>query len=193
MSDEARLMLEALELRRQAWSRAEEAVPVVEKLAGASVDALRAGGQVVFFGNGGSASMAEHLAAELVGRYVSNERPPLASRSLTANSASVTAIGNDFGYETVFARQVQAVCRAGDVVVALSTSGRSPNVRAGLATAGERGCKTALFTGERGTEDPPPADFLVAAPASVTSAIQELHLFYGHLLCELIEAAFLPR
>lgn len=181
----------ALDERRTAWARAGEATPVVHALSTDCIASLRAGGQVVFCGNGGSASMAEHLAAELVGRYVASHRLPLSARALSANSATVTALGNDFGFETVFARQVEGVCRAGDVLVALSTSGRSPSVLAALKAAQQRHCTTALFTGDHPTDALPDVDRLVQAPAVTTSIVQELHLFHGHLLCELIEQAFL--
>ena len=191
-SHDAQAVRAALDERREAWARAGEATSVVQTLAASCVDGLRNGRQVVFCGNGGSASMAEHLAAELVGRFVATDRPPLSARALSGNSATVTALGNDFGYESVFARQIEGICRAGDQLVALSTSGRSPNIVHALATARRLRCGTALFTGSGPPDGLPAVDHLVRAPARSTSVVQELHLFYGHLLCELIERAFLP-
>ena len=180
----------ALEERRAAWQRAGEQVIAVQELAEKCVTSLRRAGQVVFCGNGGSAAMAEHLAAELLGRGAGAERAPLAARALSGSSATLTALGNDLGYETIFSRQVEGVCRAGDVLVALSTSGRSPNILRALEAARQLSCVTVLFTGQGDAAALPGVDHLVRAPARSTSAIQELHLFYGHLLCELVENAF---
>ena len=181
----------ALEERRKAWRHADKATAIVEALANDCITSLRQAGQVVFCGNGGSAAMAEHLAAELVGRYAADNRPPLSARALSCNSATMTALGNDFGFETVFARQVEGVCHAGDVLVALSTSGCSPSVVAALEVARRRGCITALLTGNHTAAGRPAVNHLVEAPATITAVVQELHLFHGHLLCELIEQAFL--
>ncbi|MFQ5720017.1 MAG: SIS domain-containing protein [Acidobacteriota bacterium] len=185
---------QALAARRSAWEEAGRELARVEALGADCIGCLQAGGQVVFCGNGGSAAMSEHLAAELVGRYEVSDRPPLAARALSANSATVTALGNDLGQATVFARQIEAVCRTGDIVVALSTSGTSENIVAALAMARQRGCIAGLFTGDAAPPGLSSAvTHLVRAPARRTSVIQELHLFYGHLLCELIEAAFTSR
>lgn len=192
MSEARERIVRALSGRRAAWARADDVAAVVADLAMACVNSLRNGGRVFFFGNGGSAAQAEHLAAELVGRYLRDDRPPLDSLALGGGGALATALGNDYGFETIFSRQVEALARAGDLLIGLSTSGRSPNVLAALAAGKRRQCVTALFTGEgRGTEAAATVDHLVQVPSSETPAIQELHLFFGHLLCEVIEREFI--
>lgn len=177
----------ALGSRRAIWIAAQACLPAVVGLAAACRRALAAGGQILFCGNGGSASQADHLAAELVGRYA-RERRALAGRALTDAGATLTAIGNDYGYDAVFARQVEAAARRGDVLIALSTSGRSPNIRCALEAGKRAGCATALFTGGADPATLPVVDHLIAIPSTDTAAIQELHLFFGHLLCEILEA-----
>jgi D-sedoheptulose 7-phosphate isomerase len=144
------------------------------------------GGQVLLFGNGGSASDAEHLAAELVGRF-GFDRPALPATALTANSATVTAIGNDYGFEKLFARQVEGMGRAGDVAIGLSTSGRSPNVVAGLETARRRGLSTVALTGAGGSQLVAPCTVGICVDSEDTARIQESHIVIGHVLCELAE------
>ncbi|MCF6311524.1 MAG: SIS domain-containing protein [Verrucomicrobiales bacterium] len=154
--------------------------------------ALRAGGKICFFGNGGSASDAQHLATEFVVRY-SRQRAALASIAFTTDTSALTAGGNDFGFESIFSRQVEALCGAKDVVVGISTSGTSPNVIAGLMAAKKLGALTVLFTGRPGGEAAQAAgqvDLVLAAPSEVTARIQECHLIAGHILCDLVEEAF---
>ena len=177
----------ALSARGEIWIAARVCLPAVVGLAADCRRSLAAGGQILFCGNGGSASQADHLAAELVGRYAT-ERRALAGRALTDAGATLTAIGNDYGFESVFARQVEAAARRGDVLIALSTSGRSPNIRRALEAGRKAGCATALFTGGADPASLPAVDHLIAIPSSETPAIQELHLFFGHLLCEILEA-----
>jgi D-sedoheptulose 7-phosphate isomerase len=191
MTDGAAHIRSALARRREAWGAADGLADGVADLAAACVAALRAGGQVIFMGNGGSASQADHLAAELVGRYLRDDRPSLPSLALASNGALVTALGNDYGYDEIFARQVRGQARKGDVLIGLSTSGRSANVAAALAEGRTRGCVTALWTGDREAEELPAADHLLRAPSRETPVIQEVHLACGHLLCELIELAFI--
>jgi D-sedoheptulose 7-phosphate isomerase len=146
---------------------------------------LTDGATVFLCGNGGSAAEAQHLAGELVGRFLL-ERPGLPARALTADSAILTAIGNDYGYEEVFVRQIRAMGRPGDVLWGLSTSGRSPNVLKALAAAREMGLKTIFMRGPApGGEEV--ADLVIPAPGDSTPRIQEMHLFYGHLLCQMVE------
>jgi len=147
---------------------------------------LDAGGKVLVFGNGGSATDAEHLAAELVGRF-RKERPGLAAVALTADSAVLTSIGNDYGFDEVFARQVAALGRTGDVAVAITTSGASRNVNAGLVAARERGLATIGLTGRDGGETGSLVDVHVNVPGHDTARIQEVHRAVLHVLCELVE------
>lgn len=157
-------------------------------VADAMMDSLRAGGKVMFFGNGGSSMDAGHLAAELLGRYYL-DRPSLAAVALSDSTAAMTAIGNDFGYELTFARQVEGLARTGDVVVGLSTSGNSPNVVAGLRRASEIGAVTVAFTGAKGGAVTEIADLVLQAPSTDTPRIQECHMVLGHTICELVERA----
>ncbi len=157
-------------------------------LAGA---ALRRGGKILWCGNGGSAADAQHLAAELVGR-LGHERPGLAAVALTADGAALTALGNDYGFERVFARQVEALGRKGDVLVAISTSGRSPNVIAALAAAKARGIAAVGLTGKGGGQMPALCDICLVVPSDDTQKIQEAHIVLGHVLCALIERQAFP-
>jgi D-sedoheptulose 7-phosphate isomerase len=161
-------------------------LPVVDVVARAMIDAYEAGGRVYSFGNGGSAADAQHLAAELVGRYSRNRRP-LAASALSVDPSSVTCIGNDFSFEDVFARQVEAHVRVGDVVVGFTTSGRSPNVVSGLAAARERGALTVLFTGGDGTPAQDHADHALVVESTTTARIQEMHLLLLHLVIEQVD------
>ncbi len=158
----------------------------IAKVAGRLVEALQAEGQVLFFGNGGSAADAQHLAAELVGRF-RQDRPPLRALALTANVPVLTSVANDYAFEEIFARQVQAFARPGDVAFGISTSGRSPNVVRGLIAARERGALTVALTGEGGGVCAEHADLLLAVPSKVTARIQEAHLAIGHILCGVVE------
>jgi len=143
-------------------------------------------GQVVYLcGNGGSATQAQHLAGELVGRFLL-ERPGLPAVALNADTCIMTAVGNDYGFDRVFARQVQALMRPGDILWALSTSGRSPNVLAALKAAKEAGGRTILMCGPTVPTDME-IDLVLSAPAIDTPRIQETHLFFGHTLCHLVE------
>lgn len=148
---------------------------------------LASGGRVLFFGNGGSAADAQHWAAELSGRYL-KERKGLAGIALTTDTSALTAIANDFGFEEVFARQVEALARPGDVAVGISTSGRSPNVRKGLERAKAFGCLTVAVLGRDGGDIAPLADFPLVYPVHETPRIQEFHAVLGHLLCALVDA-----
>ena len=150
-------------------------------------EALRSGGKIIFFGNGGSASDSLHLAGELVGRFGPTPRPGLPALALPANAASVTAIGNDFGYDAIFSRQIEAFGRPGDVAVGISTSGRSKNVLKGIAQAKKQGLFTVGWTGQTGGELRTLADLCLCVPSSDTQRIQEAHILMGHALCELIE------
>jgi D-sedoheptulose 7-phosphate isomerase len=150
---------------------------------------LRMGGKVLFFGNGGSAADAQHLAAEFVGRFV-RERAGLPAIALTTDSSILTAVGNDYGFEQVFARQIQALGRPGDVAVAISTSGNSANVLEGVKEARKGKLKTIGLTGKDGGALAQQADVAITIPSTSTARIQECHIAIGHLFCELVDADF---
>ena len=150
--------------------------------------ALRAGGKVLTFGNGGSAADAQHLAAELVGRYL-KDRAAWPAIALTTDTSILTSVANDFGYEAVFRRQVEAHGRPGDVAVGITTSGRSPNVLVALAKAREMGLVTVAMTGEGGGALAGRVDYLIDVPHLSTPRIQEVHAFVVHLLCQVVEEA----
>jgi len=175
---------------------AELSVTVARESSGAIFEAallitgcLRNGGKVLFFGNGGSAADAQHLAAELVGRFV-RERAGLPAIALTTDSSILTAVGNDYGFEQVFARQIQALGRPGDVAVAISTSGNSANVLEGVKQARKRNLKTIGLTGKDGGTLAQQADVAITIPSTSTARIQECHIAIGHLFCELVDADF---
>jgi D-sedoheptulose 7-phosphate isomerase len=149
-------------------------------------DCYRAGGKVITFGNGGSAALAAHVAAEFVGRYLLDRRP-LPSIALVDNSSSVTAIGNDFGYDQSFARQVMAHAVAGDVLIGMTTSGRSANVVAAFRAGRELGCTSVALTGENPADAGAAADLSLAVPSSSTPTVQEGHEIVAHCICELVE------
>lgn len=155
-------------------------------------ESLRGGGKVLLFGNGGSASDAQHIAGELTGR-LSRERPALPAIALTANSADVTAISNDYGYDHLFRRLVQAHGREGDVAIAISTSGNSPNVLAAVEEAHERGLRTIGLVGRGGGKLAPVVDCAIVVPSDDTQRIQESHITIGHAVCELVDEALFPR
>ena len=174
-------------------------VAALESLAGAidaAGDALvscyRGGGKAILLGNGGSAAQAAHLAAELVGRYL-RDRPPLPALSLLDNHSAVTAIGNDYGFESSFSRQVEAHAAAGDVVIGMTTSGRSPNVVAALQAGRAAGAATVGLAGRSGNDLAAAADHLLLVPSDDIPRIQEGHLVIGHTLCEIVEQALFPE
>lgn len=160
----------------------------VAAAAEAAIASLGAGGTMFFCGNGGSAADAQHLAAELAGRYTM-DRPPLPATALTTNSSSVTAIGNDYGYDQVFSRQLDGLGRPGDVLVAITTSGGSPNVVRAVEVARRRGMTVIGFTGSKGGRFAAMCDHALVTPSDATPRIQEGHIAMGHALCELIERA----
>lgn len=156
------------------------------RLLAACAAAVRAGGKIVFFGNGGSAADAQHLATELAVRYRA-DRPAIGALALTTDTSALTAIGNDYGFERLFARQVEALCRPGDVCIGISTSGTSPNVLAGLVEAKARGCVTAAFGGRDGGRLPEVAEICLIVPSQTTARIQEMHIMLGQMLCGALE------
>jgi D-sedoheptulose 7-phosphate isomerase len=163
-------------------------VGTVVRAADLIAGALREGGKVIAFGNGGSAADATHFAAELVGRFLL-ERDGLPAISLSDNASALTAISNDYGYERVFARQVEALGQPGDVALGISTSGRSANVKAGLSAARAGGLATLALTGGDGGTMRDASDVCIAVPSSETPRVQEGHTLVAHILCELVERA----
>ena len=158
----------------------------VQQAAEACIASLKSGGKVLFAGNGGSAADAQHMAGEFVSRFCF-DRPGLAAVALSVDTSILTAIGNDYGYEKLFSRQVQALGRSGDVLVAYSTSGKSPNILAALETARAAGLVTIGFTGNRGGPMAGLCNVLLDVPSPDTPRIQESHLVLGHILCGLVE------
>lgn len=165
----------------------EDLLPALAVCAALVADALAAGGKVLFCGNGGSAADAQHAAAELSVRFVSDRRA-LAALALATDPSSLTACGNDFGFDHVFARQVEALCRPGDVVVAISTSGRSTNIVRALLAARSAGAVRILLTGPAGGEAAEHAECVARAPGECTEVIQEMHILFLHALCHAVEA-----
>lgn len=162
----------------------------IQQLADLLAETFRAGRKVLFFGNGGSAMDASHLAAEFVGRY-RRERAPLAAMSLSADQAAITCIANDYDFSDIFARQVQALGKPGDVAVGISTSGHSSNVLKGLQAARTQGLVTVAWTGGTGGQLVGQADHVFIVPSTVVARIQETHITLGHVLCELVDEALL--
>ncbi len=162
--------------------------PALAKAAALVAEAALAGRTTLVFGNGGSATQAQHFAAELVVRF-REDRRALPGLALSADVSVLTACANDYGYETVFARQVEALGRPGDVAVGLSTSGRSPNVLAALAAARKRGLATVLMTGETGRAEAERWDVGLVVPSAETAHIQEIHLAALHLICRHVDEA----
>ncbi|MFC1637462.1 SIS domain-containing protein [Candidatus Margulisiibacteriota bacterium] len=164
----------------------ENLIPQIESAAKLMIDALKKKNKVLFFGNGGSAADAQHLAAELVGRYL-KERKALPAIALTTDSSVITSWSNDHGFETLFARQIEGLGKAGDVAFGISTSGNSKNVLEGLKKAGELGCKTIGLLGCDGGSISKIVDLAITVPCRSTPRIQESHITIGHIICGLIE------
>ena len=163
--------------------------PIVAQVGQQWLKALNHGGKVLLMGNGGSAADSQHIAAELVGRYMT-ERKGLAAIALTTDTSILTAVGNDYGYDAVFARQIEALAKPQDVVLAYSTSGNSANVLAAMEAAKKIGCFTAALTGESGGKLKNSVDACICVPSHSTPRIQEAHAFIGHMLCAAVDAEF---
>lgn len=187
--DEIRRQLDESCRVKQSFSP--ELLSRIARFAEQAATAIRAGGKMVWFGNGGSAADAQHLAAELTVR-LQHTRPGIAALALTTNSSVLTAAGNDFGFEQIFARQVESLVTTGDVVVALSTSGNSTNVVRGAEAARKKGAWVAAMTGESGGTLAAHADVLINVPAQNGQRIQEAHITIGHIVCSLVERAVAP-
>lgn len=164
------------------------AVEPITRITRKIIDTLRAGKSVYLFGNGGSAADAQHIAAELQGMFYKSNRKPLPVVSLTTNTSILTAIGNDFGYEYTFERQVQANVKRGDAVIAISTSGNSLNVLRAVRAAKKLGAYVIGFTGRNGGKLKRDASLALSAPSDDVARIQECHITAGHIICEMVEA-----
>lgn len=167
-------------------------VQTLETVADACVKSLGQRGKLLFMGNGGSAADSQHLAGEMVSRFA-YDRPGLAAIALTVDTSVLTAIGNDYGYELLFSRQVEALGQPGDVLFGFSTSGKSPNILKALRTAREMGLVTVGMTGNRGEAITQLVDHCVEIPSACTPNIQEGHIVVGHIICGLIEASIFPQ
>jgi phosphoheptose isomerase len=164
-------------------------LPDVERAAGLITQALKRGKKILVCGNGGSAADSQHFAAELVGRY-KNDRPALPALALTTDSSTLTSIGNDYGFDKIFSRQVEALGERGDVLVAISTSGTSKNILAAVAAARKRKMKVVALTGAKGKMLAKKADIAVVVPSQETARIQEIHELTLHSWCEFLEHSF---
>jgi D-sedoheptulose 7-phosphate isomerase len=162
--------------------------PKIAEAGAALTKSVKAGGKIMFCGNGGSAADAQHLATELVGRYM-KERPPIAAVALTTDTSALTAIANDYAFDTIFERQVLALGRKGDVLIALSTSGKSPNVVKAAEAAKSLGATVIALTGSKPNPLVEKADLAIMVPATTSNRIQEMHIAVGHILCGIVEDA----
>jgi D-sedoheptulose 7-phosphate isomerase len=191
--------MSAKEIRRQLEESARvkhsfsnELIERIALFAEKSASSLRVGGKLVFFGNGGSAADALHLAAELVVR-LRTDRPGLPALALTSNPSVLTAAGNDYGFERIFSRQIESLVSAADVLVALSTSGQSPNILCGVEAGRTRGAYVVALSGETGGQLAPKVDLLLNVPSTDPQRIQEAHITIGHIACSLIEQLASPK
>ena len=183
-SSDVRSQLRRAALRMQAL---ESQAGIISAVAEMLVECFRSGGKVIFCGNGGSAADSQHLAAEFMGRYL-RDRAPLPSLALTVDTSALTAIGNDYGFEHVFSRQLRGIGRRGDVLVGISPSGNSRNVVHAFHVAREIGVATVAMVGEGGGTLADLADLAVRVPSRQTNEIQEMHIVVGHMLCGYVEA-----
>nr|MBU1328798.1 D-sedoheptulose 7-phosphate isomerase [Candidatus Omnitrophota bacterium] len=181
-----KLLKESIDVKKKVL---ENKVKEIEKLASAMLETIKTGHKILLFGNGGSATDSMHIAAELVGRF-KKERKALPAIALTANISTITALGNDYNFEYIFERQLEAFGNRGDMAIGISTSGSSKNVVAGILKASKMGLKTAALTGNKIGKLCKIADICIRVPSSNTPRIQEAHIAIGHIVCELIEDAF---
>jgi D-sedoheptulose 7-phosphate isomerase len=179
-------LIEASIATKQSLLGSPEVVLAVAKVTEILVKALEQGNKVLLFGNGGSAADAQHIAAEFVGRFAF-DRPALAAMALSVNSSCVTAIGNDYGFDRVFSRQLEALARPGDMAIGISTSGNSPNVVQAISVAREMGLHTVALTGCTGGDLLNKAHYCICVPSKETPRIQECHILIGHIIAELVE------
>lgn len=185
-------VLNLLKEHQTVMSQVEGLVPAIEDASARIIAALQQGGKVFFMGNGGSAADAQHLAAELVGRF-KGERRALAAIALTTDTSILTSVGNDYDYNHIFSRQLEALCGAKDIVVGISTSGNSKNVVAGIESAKALGAYTITLTGQSGGKLDHLSDLCLRIPSENVARIQEAHIFIGHVVCEIVDAAFVAE
>lgn len=181
-------ILARLDASARIHEQIKELAPEIASAVEMCVEALSAGNKLIFFGNGGSAADAQHLACEFIVKY-GFERPAMPAIALSTNTSVLTAAANDLGFEQVFSRQIDAVANAGDVVFAISTSGQSPNVLDAVDAARAKGCVIIGLTGARGRKLSYASDLAIEVPSDVAGRIQEAHITIGHVICDLVEAA----
>lgn len=186
LADQVSALIQASITAKQSLLYDTETLLTVAKVSEVMVSAFRQGNKVLLFGNGGSAADAQHIAAELVGRFAF-DRPPLPALALSVNTSCVTAIGNDYGFDQVFSRQLEALGRPGDVAVGISTSGNSPNVIRALSVAKQMQLHTVVLTGCTGGKIRGEIDYCIRVPSTETPRIQECHILIGHIISELVE------
>jgi D-sedoheptulose 7-phosphate isomerase len=188
--DNLKQIREILESSAKLKTALAKQAPVIAEIANQMVSALKKGGKIIIFGNGGSAADSQHMAAELVGRF-NREKRPLAAMALTTNTSILTAIGNDYGYEYSFAKQIEAHCAKGDIIFAISTSGNAKNVIEAVLTAKKMKVKAIGLSGKDGGRLSKISDLSIIVPSNSTARIQEVHITIIHIICELIEEAFI--
>lgn len=176
------MLAESISLKAEAQKKAEKVVEAARVIA----NAFAGGNKVLLFGNGGSAADAQHMAGEFVNRLII-ERPPLPAIALTTDSSVLTSIGNDYSYDDIFAKQIQALAQPGDIAWAFSTSGNSPNIVKGLEAARARQMSSIVMTGQGGGQAAPLADLLLSIDSVVAPRIQEVHITWGHIICDLVD------
>jgi D-sedoheptulose 7-phosphate isomerase len=186
MKDYVREQIKASIAVKEAYLKDESNIELLDKIAAELIAAYRAGKKTLIAGNGGSAADAQHIAAEFVSRFYF-DRPALASIALTTDTSALTAIGNDYGYELLFSRQLEANGQAGDIYIAISTSGNSPNILKSLESAKKLGIKTVGLTGRSGGKMREMVDYCICVPSDETPRIQECHILIGHILCAAVE------
>lgn len=180
------ILLESIQIKEELLRKQ---IGQIMEITNLVIEALKNKGKIILFGNGGSASDSQHIAAELVGRF-KKERAALAAISLAVNTSVITSLANDYGYEAVFARQIEALANKNDVAIGISTSGKAKNVAAAIRQAKKMGLKTVALTGGDGGELAKLADLSLVVPSLVTARIQEAHITVGHIICELVEESF---
>jgi D-sedoheptulose 7-phosphate isomerase len=177
------ILLESIQVKEELLHTS---IGEIKQIADLMIECLKKGGKVILFGNGGSASDSQHIAAELIGRF-KKDRTALAAIALTTNSSVMTSLANDYGYEVIFAKQIEALGQKNDIAIGISTSGKAKNVALGIKQAKKNGLKTIALSGGDGGEIAKLADLSLLVPSTITARIQEAHITIGHIICELVE------